>query len=49
MNQPTTQSHISGFSTNMGSEDVTGPVEELLPDFDFSQFITDTADQFLFQ
>lgn len=33
----------------MGSGSLTLPVEEHLPDFDYSQFIIDAADEFLFQ
>ena len=43
------QSNASGVEMSMGSGDVTEPIEELLPDFDFSQFITDTAEEFLFR
>lgn len=40
---------MSGGGTNMGQGNFMEPIDELLPDFDFSQFITDTADEFLFQ
>lgn len=49
MTQQTRRSDFSGAEMNVASGSSTLPVEELLPDFDFSQFITDAADEFLFQ
>lgn len=47
--QQTIQSGLSSVDKNMGAGNTAEPVEELLQDFDFTQFITDAADEFLFQ
>ncbi|KAL2292562.1 hypothetical protein FJTKL_09510 [Diaporthe vaccinii] len=49
ISQQTRRSDFSGAEMNVASGSSTLPVVELLPDFDFSQFITEAADEFLFQ
>lgn len=43
----TRPSNVSGVDVHMAMGGLVEPIDELLTDFDFSQFITDTADEFL--
>lgn len=43
----TRPSNVSGVDVHMAMGGLAEPIDELLTDFDFSQFITDTADEFL--